>query len=104
MATHIPTMSRASYPMPPAALRLQAMAPETVGTDWRKVLPVLKGEGITLRELRISDATSLLALLTTEEVTRFISPPPTTVEGFERFIAWAQREREAGRDACFAVV
>jgi ribosomal-protein-alanine N-acetyltransferase len=74
------------------------------GTDWRRVLPVLNGDGITLRELRVSDATSLLALLTTEEVTRFISPPPTTIEGFERFIQWAQREREAGRYACFAVV
>ena len=56
-----------------------------------------QGDGITLRELRLSDAASLLALLTTEEVTRFISPPPTTIEGFERFIQWAQREREAGR-------
>ena len=67
-------------------------------------MPVLQGEGITLRELRVSDAASLLALLTTEEVTRFISPPPTTVEGFERFIQWAQREREAGRYICLAVV
>jgi ribosomal-protein-alanine N-acetyltransferase len=65
---------------------------------------VLKAKGITLRELRTSDAASLLALLTTEEVTRFISPPPTTLEGFERFIQWAQRERIAGRYICFAVV
>ncbi len=40
----------------------------------------------------------------TVEVSRFISPPPTTVEGFERFILWAQRERQAGNYACFAVV
>jgi len=46
---------------------------------------------------------SLFALLTTEEVSRFISPPPSTVEGFERFIAWTQRQRLAGRYACFAV-
>ena len=65
---------------------------------------MLQGKGITLRELRMSDATALLALLTTEEVTRFISPPPTTLEGFERFIAWTVREREAGRYLCFAVV
>ena len=52
----------------------------------------------------MSDAHSLLALLTTEEVTRFISPPPTTIEGFERFIQWTEREREAGRYMCFAVV
>ena len=76
----------------------------TVETDWRRALPVLHSPGITLRELRTSDAVSLLTLLTTEEVTRFISPPPTTIEGFERFITWANRERVAGRYACFAIV
>jgi ribosomal-protein-alanine N-acetyltransferase len=58
---------------------------------------------VVLRELRTSDAPSLFALLTTEEVSRFISPPPTTVEGFERFIGWAHRQRRAGSYACFAV-
>jgi RimJ/RimL family protein N-acetyltransferase len=75
-----------------------------VTSDWRQALPVLSGHLVTLRELRAEDAPALLALLTTAEVARFISPPPTTVEGFERFIAWAQRERQAGRYACFAVV
>ena len=76
----------------------------TVPSDWKQGLPVLQGAGFTLRELRRSDAMSLLTLLTTEEVTRFISPPPTTIDGFERFIAWTEREREAGRYLCFAVV
>src|SRR4029077_5527977 len=40
---------------------------------------------------------------TSEEVSRFISTPPSTVEGFERFIAWTLRERTAGSYACFAV-
>jgi len=75
-----------------------------VGTDWKKGLPVLSGRSVTLRELQLSDAPALLAMLTTEEVARFISPPPTTVEGFERFIVWANAERQAGRYACFAVV
>src|SRR6202521_5580022 len=78
-------------------------APAT-SSNWRQQLPVLTGSGITLRELRVSDAPALLALLTTEEVSRFISPPPSTVEGFQRFIEWAVREREAGRYVCFAVV
>ncbi len=76
---------------------------EAVSTDWRSGLPVLTGRLVTLRDLRASDAASLHALLTTEEVSRFISPPPTTVEGFEKFIAWTHRERQAGRYACFAV-
>jgi RimJ/RimL family protein N-acetyltransferase len=101
MATHIPTNTPAKMPVTMAMGRAKTA---TVSSDWKTTLPVLQAKGITLRELRVSDASSLLALLTTEEVTRFISPPPTTIEGFERFIQWAQREREAGRYVCFAVV
>src|ERR1700730_10631149 len=74
-----------------------------VSSDWRQQLPVLAGTQVTLRELRTSDAASLLPMLTTAEVPRFISPPPTTVDGFERFIAWTLRQRAAGTYACFAV-
>jgi RimJ/RimL family protein N-acetyltransferase len=81
-----------------------AAATTATTTDWRAGLPVLAGSGFTLRELRIGDAASLLAMLTTEEVSRFISPPPTTVEGFERFIAWTHRERLAGGFICFGIV
>jgi hypothetical protein len=56
-------------------------ATDVTTTDWRTGLPVLAGDQITLRELRLTDAPSLLALLTTEEVARFISPPPTTGRG-----------------------
>jgi RimJ/RimL family protein N-acetyltransferase len=76
---------------------------QPIGSDWQRGLPVLCGRQVVLRELRASDAPSLFALLTTEEVTRFISPPPTTVEGFEKFIAWTIRQRTAGTYACFAV-
>jgi ribosomal-protein-alanine N-acetyltransferase len=75
----------------------------TVSSDWRESLPMLAGATVTLRELRASDAPSLFALLTTEEVSRFISPPPSTVDGFEKFIAWTLRQRTAGSYACFAV-
>jgi RimJ/RimL family protein N-acetyltransferase len=73
-------------------------------TDWREALPVLTGERVTLRELRVSDAPDLHARVGAEEVARFISPPPATVEGFERFIEWAREQRAAGLYACFAVV
>lgn len=79
-------------------------AHETTSTDWRHSLPVLAAGNVTLRALRDTDAESLLELLTTDEVSRFISPPPTTVEGFRRFIAWTRHEQAAGRYACFAVV
>jgi ribosomal-protein-alanine N-acetyltransferase len=99
VATHIAASVRTEM-----ALAASSASAPAVSSNWREALPVLKARGITLRELRTSDAASLLALLTTEEVTRFISPPPTTLEGFERFIQWAQRERIAGRYICFAVV
>ena len=77
---------------------------ETVATtDWRRSLPTLGGRQVILRDLRTSDAASLHALLTTQEVARFMSPPPNTVEGFEKFIAWTHRQRAAGTYACFAV-
>jgi ribosomal-protein-alanine N-acetyltransferase len=80
------------------------MPASIVSSDWKKGLPVLTAGEVTLRELRLEAAAPLLAMLTTEEVARFISPPPTTVDGFERFIIWANAERHAGRYACFAVV
>ena len=89
------------WPLPQAADREPAAVRMT---DWRQRMPVLSNGAISLRELRMSDAEALLDMLSTEEVSRFISPPPTSVDGFERFIAWAQRERAAGRYICFAVV
>jgi RimJ/RimL family protein N-acetyltransferase len=76
---------------------------QVVTSNWRQALPVLSGQQVRLRELRASDAQSLFAMLTTQEVARFISPPPSTVEGFEKFIAWTLRQRSAGTDVCFAV-
>jgi RimJ/RimL family protein N-acetyltransferase len=88
----------------PAVSRTIEEPRRRVPADWRAGLPVLADARVTLRELRASDATSLFAHLTTEEVTRFISAPPPEVKGFERFIQWAHAERAAGRYACFAVV
>jgi [ribosomal protein S5]-alanine N-acetyltransferase len=99
-------MATAYHPETHTATTMTTTTPAaaTFTTDWKQGLPVLHCDGFTLRELRMSDANALLALLTTEEVTRFISPPPTTIEGFQRFIQWTEREREAGRYLCFAVV
>jgi RimJ/RimL family protein N-acetyltransferase len=88
----------------PSARSLVHDSPGITSSDWQQQLPVLSRPGITLRELRPEDAASLLAMLTTEEVSRFISPPPTSVEGFERFIAWTHRQRAAGQYVCFGVV
>ena len=76
---------------------------DVVTSDWQRALPVLRGARVVLRELRASDAPSLFAMLSADEVARFISPPPTSVSGFEQFIAWTLRQRSAGTYACFAV-
>ncbi len=90
-----------------AALETQFVPASTtdnvVTSDWPRALPVLRGARVVLRELRASDAPSLFAMLSADEVARFISPPPTSVSSFEQFIAWTLRQRSAGTYACFAV-
>ena len=73
-----------------------------ISDDWRCGLPTLVGSLVTLREMRTSDAPSLLIAMAADEVTRFISPPPVSIEGFEKFIAWThrQRVRRSGRVVC----
>jgi [ribosomal protein S5]-alanine N-acetyltransferase len=88
----------------PAALALVHARPGLAAPDWRDGLPVLDGSRLLLRELRATDAPSLLRLLATEDVARYIAPPPTTVAQFERFIAWTHQQRRDGRGVGFAIV
>jgi RimJ/RimL family protein N-acetyltransferase len=78
--------------------------PTVVTNDWRAGLPCLTGTHVSLREMRASDAPALFATLSSEQVSKFISPPPATIDGFARFINWAARQRQAGQYVCFAVV
>src|SRR5476649_1912142 len=88
---------------------LDAVATAMSSTDattpgWRTTVPRLEGPRITLREPRAADATALFTLLSTDTVSRFISLPPATVEGFERYISWAHRQRTGGQYVSFAIV
>jgi ribosomal-protein-alanine N-acetyltransferase len=96
-------MEKMPYQVATDAVAAMPRTSTAASSDWQRGLPTLSGRQIVLRELRASDAASLHALLTAEEVARFISPPPTTVEGFEKFIAWTLRQRAAGSYVCFAV-
>jgi ribosomal-protein-alanine N-acetyltransferase len=89
---------------PVADAQLATLEPSVLAPDWQHGLPVLRNTVVTLRELQLSDAASLLSMLTTDDVARFISPPPLTIEGFERFIVCANAERHGGRYACFGVI
>jgi RimJ/RimL family protein N-acetyltransferase len=77
--------------------------PVPAASDWRAGLPVLQGSVISLRELRMTDAPALLAAFGSAEVTRLISPPPPTLQGFEKFIAWTHRQREAGQSLAYGI-
>jgi len=79
-------------------------APMIMDGDWTDELPVLKGRRLMLRELVRSDASSLLSMLSIDEVAKFISPPPTTADGFEKFIRWVQCERRMGNQFTFGMV
>ena len=92
------------------ASSLQSFPPTSAGKwapavrDWRDGLPTLHGSLISLRELRITDAPALLSALGSAEVTRLVSPPPPTVDGFEKFITWTHRQRQAGQSMAFGIV
>ena len=96
-------MEQMPYPSDSNVTSMEASVAAAAKTDWQQRLPFLCGHNVVLRELRASDAASLFAMLTENEVARFISPPPSTVEGFERFIAWTLRQRSVGAYVCFAV-
>jgi ribosomal-protein-alanine N-acetyltransferase len=86
------------------AARIPTPAATTLDADWTAELPVLTGRKVMLRELVSADAPSLLSMLATEEVAKFISPPPTTPDAFEKFIQWVSRDRKAGNQFTFGIV
>jgi ribosomal-protein-alanine N-acetyltransferase len=98
-----PPLGRASL-LPTFGLAPAASEGPAFSRDWRRGLTTLVMPQCTLRELTLEDAPSLYAHLTAQEVARYISPPPTSVEGFETFIGWAHRQRRLGRYACFGIV
>jgi [ribosomal protein S5]-alanine N-acetyltransferase len=97
-------MAILSEPVRPAMRMAPAIVNHSQSIDWRQQLPVLTGKKLTLRELEVEDAATLFSMLSTNETARFISPPPTTIDGFRRFVEWAIREREHGNYVCFAIV
>ena len=80
---------------------LTATVPETA---WRHALPVLSVNGLTLREIRKHDASPLLAMLATDDVSRLMSPLPPTLDAFGRFVAWIHEQRTVGLSVCFVVI
>ena len=80
------------------------LTPADAATSWKEALPALSGDGVTLREIRHEDAAPLLTLLASDDVSRFMSRLPPTLDAFDRFVAWVQEQRSLGIAACFVVV
>src|SRR3954469_24927385 len=76
---------------------------DDVSSSWREALPALEGRRIVMREPRTSDAAALFTVLSSEPVSRFITPPPRTVDAFEKYITWARDQRAGGHYVCFII-
>jgi [ribosomal protein S5]-alanine N-acetyltransferase len=99
-----PEMARAATLPDVSTVPAQGAASPDASNVWSNGLPLLSGARLSLRELRVDDAHALVSLLSNCEVARCISTPPSTFDGFARFIDWAVRERTQGNFICFAVV
>jgi RimJ/RimL family protein N-acetyltransferase len=82
----------------------QSLSAAVILESWQHVSPVLQGSRVTLREVRRSDAVALLSVISATEVSRFISPPPDTIDGFEQFIANVRHQHALGEAICFGVL
>ncbi len=65
---------------------------------------MLAGPAVTLRAVKLGDASALLSHLSDPLVHQYISPCPTSIEGIRRFIRWTHVERRRGLHVCFAVI
>src|SRR5258705_13368930 len=94
-ATHpmnvvIPGLEPIYFQAAPAVSRIRT----TIDGDWAKQLPVLAARRLAMLELPPSDAGSLLSMLATVAVAKFISPPPTTLQGFQMLLRRSIHERQ----------
>lgn len=92
-------LSESNAPLAPSRQATRSSTPE-----WRQRLPTLATGDLVLREMRLSDAGSLLTMIGDDEVARFLAPPPETEGAFAEFIRWTHVKRAEGTCACFAVV
>jgi ribosomal-protein-alanine N-acetyltransferase len=72
--------------------------------DWRESLPILQGDVVTLRELQCGDAAALQLHMNNPAALEYVSPPPSSLAGLERFIAWSHEARRAGQHLTYGVV
>ena len=67
-------------------------------------MPPLHGDLTTLREVALSDVSTLFTLFSDPAVTEYMAPPPPTLAKFAGFVEWSHRQRAQGRGVCFGIV
>ena len=82
----------------------QVLVADAPDTSWRNAVPVLASDGLTLREIVHDDASPLLDMLATKDVSRFMSPMLPTLASFGRFVKWIHQQRTAGQCVALVVV
>jgi ribosomal-protein-alanine N-acetyltransferase len=74
------------------------------GDGWRRALPVLSNDSVTLRGLLQSDAPHLHAQIARPAVTRYLKGSPQTVQELRSFIRWTHTQRRQGGNICYGIV
>jgi ribosomal-protein-alanine N-acetyltransferase len=72
--------------------------------QWRRLPPVIRAGGVTLRELKTADAPALLATLSPDDLARIAGPTGTTFDGVADFIDRTHDERALGEAVSLAVI
>lgn len=94
------------YSMEQSAAELDGPLLSTTGTPfpWQTGLPPLRGDHVALRELAAEDGPTLVEHFRDAEVGRYIPPPPTTLDAYSQFLAWAVQHRTGGQFICYGIV
>ena len=84
------------------AMRLRSL--ECGAATFLRIPNAMAGQRVLVRPLMSCDVDSLVRLVTSKLVSQFVAPPPASVEAWQKFVTWAQRERAADRQLCLAIV
>lgn len=100
-----PPRRHPARPPAPAPVR---QAPDAHEPDelpgWTRSVPVLRGARVILHEMEPADGDALVRVLDPSDIALCIEPAPTTPELFRQYVAWARRQRQAGRAVSLAIL
>jgi RimJ/RimL family protein N-acetyltransferase len=81
-----------------------ALPAHVILQQWRRLSPLLRGPGVSLRELRLSDAQALAAILEPRDAMSLVASPPATISQWAALVERAQEDRARGESLTLGVV